>query len=69
MSFVIALARVITSPILVFYEPTKLSVAPTRGSGIAVAAMVIAGIVTAGVVLTQVYVILIATGFCALDGC
>jgi hypothetical protein len=42
---------------------------PTKGVGLATAAVVIAGIVTAGVVMSQVFVILSVLGECGLDGC
>ena len=42
---------------------------PAKGAGLATAAMVIAGIVTAGVVVGQAYLILTAIGECSLDGC
>lgn len=42
---------------------------PTRGAGLATSALVIAGIVSVGVLLAQVYFILPAAGACSLDGC
>jgi len=42
---------------------------PTKGAGLATAAVVIAGIVTAGVFVFQVFVILTVLGECSLDGC
>lgn len=40
-----------------------------HGSGLATAAMVIAGIVMAGVFASQVYLILMVVGECSLEGC
>jgi hypothetical protein len=42
---------------------------PTPRAGLATAAMVIAGIVTAGAVISQIYVVLFAFGVCSLEGC
>jgi hypothetical protein len=42
---------------------------PTTGAGLAVAAMVIGGLVTAVVLAAQVYLVLMVTGGCSLDGC
>ena len=42
---------------------------PTKGSGLATATVIIAGLVTAGAVVAQVYLILITFGQCSLDGC
>lgn len=41
----------------------------TGGGGLATAAAVIAGIVTAGVLAGQVYLILMVVGSCSLEGC
>ncbi|MFM8599583.1 MAG: hypothetical protein ACKOB8_11375 [Mycobacterium sp.] len=117
-AFVLAVASLILSPVLVFieitallfaamviYEPTNppaakvLSVAfvvvvglfasavpviaiitatkaraasrqtAPQGSGLATAAVVIAGIAGAAAVVSQAYVVLLATGACSLDGC
>lgn len=43
--------------------------ASSGGGGLATAAIVIAGIVTVGVLAGQVYLILMAVGSCSLDGC
>ena len=42
---------------------------PIPRAGLATAAMVIAGILTAGVVLAQAYMILMVFGKCSLEGC
>jgi hypothetical protein len=42
---------------------------PTKGVGLATAAIVIAGIVTAGVAAFQLFVILSVLGECISDGC
>jgi hypothetical protein len=42
---------------------------PTKGVGLATAAIVIAGIVTAGVAAFQVFVLLSVLGECIFDGC
>ena len=39
------------------------------GTGLATAAMVIASIVTAGVLVAQIYYILMVVGSCSLEGC
>ncbi len=41
----------------------------TGGSGLATAALVIGVIVTAGVLVAQVYFVLMVFGSCSLDGC
>ena len=41
----------------------------TSGAGVATAAVVISGIVTAGVLVAQVFIVLWAMGVCSLDGC
>ncbi|MDA3022113.1 MAG: hypothetical protein O2943_05535 [Actinomycetota bacterium] len=41
----------------------------TKGAGLATAAVVIAGLVTVGVLAAQVYVLLMSFGSCSLDGC
>ena len=43
--------------------------AQAQGSGLATAAVVIAGIVTAGVLIAQVYYVMMVTGTCSLEGC
>lgn len=42
---------------------------PTKGDGLATAAIVIAGIVSAGVLVAQAYLILMVFGQCSLEGC
>lgn len=43
--------------------------APTKGAGLATAAVVIAGIVAAGTAAVHVYLILMSIGLCSLEGC
>ena len=47
----------------------RLSDTPIAGASKALTAQVIAGVVFAGVVIVQIFVILWAAGVCSLDGC
>jgi len=42
---------------------------PESGSGLAMAALVIAGLATLGVVAAQIYILLMVFGACSLEGC
>jgi hypothetical protein len=70
--FVIGLVA-LAVPVLVVIMGSKARAAvkstTTKGTGLATAAMVIAGIVTAGVVVTQVYLVFMIAGVCSLEGC
>lgn len=48
---------------------TAAKLAPTRSSGLTTSAIAIAAIVTACVVVAQIYLILFAAGVCSLEGC
>ena len=47
----------------------RISDTPIAGASKALTAQVIAGVVFAGVVIVQIFVILWAAGVCSLDGC
>jgi len=47
----------------------RLSDTPIAGASKALAAQVISGVVFAGVVIVQIFLILWAAGVCSLDGC
>jgi hypothetical protein len=47
----------------------KVSDTPIAGASKALTAQVISGVVFAGVVIVQIFVILWAAGVCSLDGC
>ena len=47
----------------------RLSDTPIAGASKALAAQVISGVVFAGVVIAQIFLILWAAGVCSLDGC
>ncbi len=47
----------------------KVSDTPIAGASKALAAQVISGVVFAGVVIVQIFLILWAAGVCSLDGC
>ncbi|HAN71763.1 MAG TPA: hypothetical protein DCQ36_09290 [Actinobacteria bacterium] len=47
----------------------RSSEAAMPGASKALAAQVIGGIVTVGVVIVQIYLVLMAAGVCSLDGC
>lgn len=60
-------------PVIAIITATKARAASSQtapqGSGLATAAVVIAGIAGAAAVVSQAYVVLLATGACSLDGC
>jgi len=65
----IALALPVTAVITGTRARAASRSTPTQKSGVATAAVVIGAIVTAGIAVAQVYLALLGTGVCGLDGC
>ncbi len=65
----LALAVPVIAGVLGARVRIKSRAAGTWGSGLGTSAVVVAGIVTIGVAVAQVYLILLGTGICDLDGC
>jgi uncharacterized membrane protein YqjE len=65
----IALALPVTAVITGTRARAAARLMATQKSGVATAAVVIGAIVTVGIAVAQVYVALLGTGVCGLDGC
>lgn len=65
----VAMALPVVTLVVGVRARSAAKVAQSSGADVALAAVVIAGIALAGVVMYQVYVMLMIAGYCSLDGC